>query len=267
MSQEGTHPAVQVELATAATPAAPPASSAPPTASLAEACGRGNYDDVVAWMRRLAPARPDPEEPADVSASGFSNSADAEGRTAFHWCVAQRQFNLAERLLTPPTSCMAATTDREGCTSLISAVSAQAPLSVVSSIISASSGPEFINAQDGVSGNTALHAAASRGSKDVVLALLAAGANPLIQSRNGQSALHKTIPRGATEVADTLISHVRKTDLKNTKKFVNLQDVNGDTALHHCSAENNRDFGEALLRNGADRIIKNKKGQEFWQIS
>jgi hypothetical protein len=254
----------------AAATAQPTAGSATQSGSLAEACGTGRWDDVVVWMQRLAPPRTASEvaaAAADNRPFWFVNATDGEGRTAFHWAVAQRQLAIVNNLLSDAVGCNPATTDAEGCTRLLTAVSAQAPLAVVKSIIAAAPDAAWINAQDGISGNTALHAAASRATKDVVSALLEAGANPLLQSRLGQTALHKTIPRGATEVAEMLISHVRKTDLRNTKRFVNLQDENGDTALHHCSAENNREFGELLLRHGADRVIKNKAGLEFWQIS
>lgn len=223
------------------------------------------------WAQRLAPARADPEAPAADAArphGWFIDAVDGEGRTAFHWAVAQRSFALADTLAAAPYHASLATADANHTTTLASAVAAQAPLPLVERIVAAAAplGPEWINQADEAAGNTALHIAATRGNRDFVKLLLGAGANPLIQSKLGQTALHKTVPRGASSVAEDLISHVRKTDLKNTKRFVNMQDLAGDTALHHASAENNREFGEMLLRNGADRVVKNKAGLEYWQI-
>jgi 26S proteasome non-ATPase regulatory subunit 10 len=240
--------------------------------SLAEACRASSLNDVLIHLQRLAPARGDPDiatkaqDPSRPHA-WYIDAVDSEGRTAFHWAVALRSVQLAEQLLAEPFFANPATEDNNGTTTLLTAIAAQVPMPLVRVIVDAGAriDPNWINKAEHSSGNTALHSAASRAAKDIVRLLLEHGADPLITSRMGLTPLHKAVPRGSIELAEELISHVRKTDLKNTKRFVNMQDANGDTALHHASAENNKEFGEMLLRNGADRVIKNKLGREFWQ--
>ena len=123
----------------------------------------------------------------------------------------------------------------------------------------------WVNRQD-ENGNTALLLAASRGYRQAMRLLLAAGADPFVMNVRGQTCLHRVVGRGDIPLVEELVSHVRKHHMKHTKRFVNAQDRNGDTALHYAAMENNRELGEALLRNGADRDVKNRQGKEFWQL-
>ena len=124
---------------------------------------------------------------------------------------------------------------------------------------------KWVNRHDEM-GNSALALAASRGYKQAVRLLLAAGADPFSRNNRGQSCLHRVVGRGDMSLVEEVISHVRKHHLKLTKRFVNAQDANGDTALHYAAMENNKELGETLLRNGADRDITNRQGKAFWQL-
>ena len=241
-----------------------------PPASLSEACGGGNIDEITGWTRRLS-ASPSTDETVQVADGAehawHINARDAEGRTAFHWCVSLRMSEVAIALLERPFCCNPINLDAHGTTSLASAVSAQSPLDVLRRILAHTGAtPEFVNSAD-ASGNTPLLIASLRANREVVEMLLKAGANPLHASALRLTALHKAAARGNMEVAEAIISFVRQTDPKSVKRFVNFQDSNGDTALHHAAAENNKEFGEMLLRNGADRTLKNKAGHEYWQVN
>ena len=248
--------------------------------NLAEACRAGSLESALGWAQRLAPSPRDPDNAAaaqngEKPFAWFIDATDGDGRTAFHWAVAQRSFDLAQTLAQEPYGCDVATRDSNGTTTLLTAIMAQAPTPLVELILERGiakhgayrAAAEWVNATERSSGNAALHAAASRNQRDVAVRLLAAGADPLLRATaTGQTALHKTIARNAVELAEDLIEHCRKEDPKTARRLVNAQDNNGDTALHHASAENNKEFGEVLLRHHADRAIRNKAGHEFWQV-
>ena len=124
----------------------------------------------------------------------------------------------------------------------------------------------FIEAAD-ATGNTPLHIAASRGNMPLVTLLLAFGSDPRRLNKRSQTALHRLVGRAADVAALEFLVHFgRRHFPMEVKRFVNAADVNGDTALHYASMEENREAGELLLRCGADRNIKNKQGKEYWQL-
>ena len=137
---------------------------------------------------------------------------------------------------------------------------------------------EWVNKQDHDSGNSALSLAASRGNGSLLRLLLnhavvsSVGGNTRLCcdlfciNKRGQTVLHRLVSRNNVSAVEEVISFCRKHHMKMTKRFVNCPDTNGDTALHYASMESNREMGEMLLKNGADRDTKNKQGRQFWQL-
>lgn len=253
---------------------------------------------------------------------------DGEGRTALHWAIALKNFDLARSLLQiagqvqqqllqyqsqqqqqneqgnddknafliapwslPP--------DSNSTTVLASACAVSAPIELIAELIHLATGIKGVVAAGGggsvdsvnvskaqqqqqalqvqqqhpfialpdSQGNTALHLAASRGNIKLVAFLVNNfNADLREQNKKGQTALHRIVARGDSNAVEEVLVMARKRFPNEVKKFVNCVDTNGDTALHYASMEENREIGEFLLRNSADRNIKNKNGKEYWQL-
>ncbi|ORC92705.1 26S proteasome non-ATPase regulatory subunit 10 [Trypanosoma theileri] len=116
-------------------------------------------------------------------------------------------------------------------------------------------------------GNTPLLYAAGRGNLALVRYLLQLGASIDHQNKRGQSALHRAANRGSLDLVEELIaSSKKKHNSAEHRRWMNLQDYRGDTALFYASMDNNEELGRYLLRHGADRDIRNKDGKEFWEV-
>uniref|UniRef100_A0A6C0CAL1 Uncharacterized protein n=1 Tax=viral metagenome TaxID=1070528 RepID=A0A6C0CAL1_9ZZZZ len=109
-----------------------------------------------------------------------------------------------------------------------------------------------INLQDS-DGVTALRKACSYGLIEIPFLLLDEGADPNIQGSEGYSALMRSVLNGNNATVSVLLLH---DDVK-----LNLQDRNGDTALHHACANDKITSMHLLLKHGADRTIKNNDGK------
>jgi len=311
------------------------------------------------------------------------NVVDADGRTAFHWALSMKRFDVAQALLDAPFNANPLTVDLDGATTLTTACSVDCPSALLSTLLSAAaataaavttasssssvaeggdatSAVDFFNAQD-TAGNTPLLYIASRGNTRALKVILAAipanvfltyrtvemksaakvfsGTNatpssaaaggvavptemagvtiikptatpapeatvsdvavappvvatpllnypdPFALNKRRQTALHRAIARGASDFVEEYLSWMKRRVATNNvdpskgpngsdvvsnkasvRHFINSQDVQGNTALHYAALENNQDLGQLLLRNGADRDIRNKDGQEFWKL-
>ena len=304
------------------------------------------------------------------------NVVDADGRTAFHWSLSMKRFDVAQALLDAPFNANPLTVDLDGATTLTTACSVDCPSTLLTTLLSAAAASaaassssstseggdsttttavDFFNAQD-TAGNTALLYIASRGNTSNVFltyrtvemksvggaskavgSTSSAGAdvaaptgmagvtitkpasaesatstasvtavggdvatpsdavaaappllnypNPFALNKRRQTVLHRAIARGASDFVEEFLSWMKRRVATNNidpakgpngsdvvsnkasvRHFINSQDVQGNTALHYAALENNQDLGQLLLRNGADRDIRNKDGQEFWKL-
>lgn len=190
---------------------------------------------------------------------------DDDGRTAFHWAVGLRCWNVAEDLLRSPHSCSAVTHDKDGMTPLMSACAVDAPQELLSVLVDSTSKASGIECTDS-SGNTALLLAASKGNVRALRQLLAVGANILHQNNRGQSALHRAVSRGMTDAVEEIVAGLKKLDRVTRLRLLNCADVEGNTPLHYAALENNQDLGQLLLRAGASRDAVNKQGKMFYEL-
>ena len=140
------------------------------------------------------------------------------------------------------------------------------------------------NAQDG-DGRTALISAAARGELDVVNTLLSRGVDINIKDKNGFTALSHAIDAMHDGVEEALLSrpeldpncrgknsrpalmaYVWRNNKERVEKLfvhgadVNIQDADGDTALHGAAQSGNVEIMRVLLDKGADVNAKNKQG-------
>jgi serine/threonine-protein phosphatase 6 regulatory ankyrin repeat subunit B len=140
------------------------------------------------------------------------------------------------------------------------------------------------NAQDG-DGRTALISAAARGDLETVNALIARSADINVRDKRGYTALAHAIEARYDQVEDALLSksnldpncrglngrpallaYVWRDDKERVEKLlargadVNLQDNDGDTALHGAAESGNVEIVRLLLSKDAKLDVKNKQG-------
>ncbi|CUI14522.1 ankyrin repeat protein, putative [Bodo saltans] len=199
------------------------------------------------------------------------NWQDADGRTAFHWAIGLRCWDVAKALMGEPHRCDVCTIDKDGCSPLMSACAVDAPDEIILALLercSRTANAESASLLDTTdsSGNTAFMLAASKGNVSAIRKLAHAGCDVFAQNRRGQTALHRSVSRGQMDAVEELILVCKTLDRKIRIKFINTQDVEGNTALHYASLENNQELGQYLLRNGADREVRNKQGKTFYEL-
>ncbi|KAG8348506.1 putative Ankyrin repeats (3 copies) Ankyrin repeat Ankyrin repeats (many copies) [Trypanosoma vivax] len=229
------------------------------------------------------------------SFNGIWAYQDDDGRTALHWAISMKNFALASRLMCCPYYALAFSADHDDTTPFMTACTVSAPVEFLTQLLiyaaaqrrwnllqDQDEGDDVVrdNGEDvlavhrqaivnhaDVYGNTALLHAAGRGYLGILRFLLHHGASISHTNKRGQSALHRASSRGFLEVAEELVAASRKVhDNPQHIQWMNAQDYRGDTALFYASMDNNEELGRYLLRQGADRNIKNKEGKEFWEV-
>lgn len=308
---------------------------------LSELCRGSDIDAIVTRLRQVAPLDESPAahngSPSSASPSGRCDRRglwgyqDNDGRTAFHWALALKNFELARTLMSPPYNSPVLTEDEEWTTPFATACSVGAPLELLQEILDKSIAelPEYISwkaemarssrresagmnsavqatfdgqangspaaaltgpGTPGISiprdasaeaamaaiiestdatGLTPLLFAAGRGHLNIVRFLVERGANLCQQNHRGQSALHRAVNRGNMELVEYLVSTSEKKNRTNKaahRRFLDLQDFHGDSAIFYASLDNNEEMGRYLLRRGADRDLRNKDGKCFWEV-
>lgn len=309
--------------------------------NLSELCRGSDIDSIIARIRQVAPLD-ESQAPESVSMGGASSGGqpdrrgvwgyqDNDGRTAFHWAIALKNFDLARTLMSPPYNSPVLTEDEEWMTPFASACSVGAPVELLQELLERSAaelveytrwkadyfsydeerpavdaGPvqvkpattssekqtsapmkvavrgvampldatsesavsAIVNSED-ATGLTALLFAAGRGRSNVVRFLIEHGADLNHQNDRGQSALHRAVNRGNMDLVEYLVSTSEKKNGTNKaahRRFLDMQDFRGDSALFYASVDNNEEMGRYLLRRGADRELRNKDGKHFWEV-
>ena len=75
----------------------------------------------------------------------------------------------------------------------------------------------------------------------------------------GYTLLHEFAKQGMIQSLQKTLDYYRKT--QKLEKIINVQDSLGNTPLHYASLKNEFKVAEILLKSGADKTIKNKKGR------
>ncbi|EAX92480.1 ankyrin repeat protein, putative [Trichomonas vaginalis G3] len=147
-----------------------------------------------------------------------------------------------------------------------------------------------INEKDN-NGNTTLHYAAQKNSKEIFEFLISHGANINNKTNNGNTALHIAADYKNIEIAELIISHganvneknnnaktalhyaARKNSKETTKLLIsyganiNEKANNGKTALHYAACHNSAETAELLISHGADINEKDNNGDTAFHIA
>lgn len=290
---------------------------------LSELCRGADIDPIFARLRQIAP------ETADADfVWGVWGYRDDDGRTALHWAIALKNFDLANAMMAAPYNAPPMSEDTDRVTPFITACMVGAPVTFIEELLdrcvasfdafmacpalqhteekdppvsspatamgtagvsrpaeesdahatpaSLAAGSDaastvsqrILNAADSM-GNTALLYAVSRGNIAVVKLLLERGANMNLQNSRGQTVLHRAVSRGGMDMVELLVKNseaLYTSEKVQHRRWMNLQDTHGDTALFYASMENNKEVGQYLLRHGASREQRNKDGKLFWEV-
>jgi ankyrin repeat protein len=105
----------------------------------------------------------------------------------------------------------------------------------------------YVNVQD-ENGVSTLHYAVSEGHKEIVEALIKAGANLNAQDNTDLRPLHSAVTKGHKEIVEALIK---------AGADVNVQDKNGVSTLHYAVTKGHKEIVEALIKAGADVNVQN----------
>jgi len=180
--------------------------------------------------------------------------------------------------------------DVEGNTPLFHAVRWEYP-AAVKAIIDAGEDVNYQNLQ----GNTVLHEAAHLGSPEIASILLSAGADPNMIDNTGRSPVHHAVIWGNFDVLELFLENGGDINLKDSegqtvlhmlasagnngvlswlldfqidsRRIIDLQDNNGQTALFFAAKFNKGQSCSILLENGADSLIRDRFGRTALHVA
>lgn len=221
-------------------------------AHMSELCLSG---DVNAVLRHLGCIASTSEKLVDTR--------DSEGRTALHWSLSMKAFDMALTLMSEPHNASVDTVDCHGSTPLMTAVSVNAPSQVIEALLARCS-TNLDQADE--AGNTAFLLACSRGASATMRRLVALGADIKCRNNRLQTGLHRTVAKGSLEASEEFLFMTKKMDKLVARKLLNAQDIEGNTALHYASMDNNQELGQMLIRSGVERETTNKENKKFWEL-
>lgn len=227
---------------------------------LSELCRDSDIDVIIARLRQVAPLEPAPafslpERAADddtTPATGHSDFhglwsyQDNDGRTAFHWAIALKNFDLARKLMQVPYNSPVLTEDEEWSTPFATACSVGGPLDLLKEILDRSVA-EF-----------AAHMKQKESQQ-----------NPTSEEQNSSSAPLTEVAQGSSDEKSTrLLSDmagvsqpVDATPASISAALVDAEDATGQTPLLLAVGRGHLSIVRFLLENGADLMHQNRRGQ------
>lgn len=182
----------------------------------------------------------------------------------FHALMASAQNNNYEmyKMITGKSKNISKLTDEDNKTLLMWAISHNFE-TVFKKLLKWGINPLFVNSRN----ETALLFAAQNERPEICQLLLENGALLTQQNLLGQTPLMISLSKGNDQCVELMLRYIfenaldqnGKLDSDKIKKYFELKDINGDTALHH--ALTNLEYVKKLLSMGADVRIVNNKGQ------
>lgn len=177
---------------------------------------------------------------------GLVTVRDDNQRSILHWAALQAKEDLVNHLISFNQSELDAEDDT-GTTPLLLAT-LKGNLNIVRSIHKKGADINKKNWR----GHSCIQYACSRGYKDIVLYLLSNGADVNAQDGRGDTALHRLASLGRVEILTSFLNHSTKPDL-------DLQNSEGNTALHIACEDDQKTCALLLVEHKASVTILNKE--------
>ncbi|KAG5481720.1 hypothetical protein CUR178_07073 [Leishmania enriettii] len=227
---------------------------------LSELCRDSNIDAIIACLRQVAPLEPAPAPPSsegavddDATAAtehsslhGLWSYQDNDGRTAVHWAIALKNFDLARKLMQPPYNSPVLTEDEERSTPFATACSVGAPLDLLREILNRSVAEFAANVKQR---RAQLHVASEGQSSGS-----AVPAEPGQEKSDGKPTKFLSDMLGIPQPADTTQAFI-------STALVDAEDATGQTPLLLAVGRGHLGIVRFLLESGADLAHQNRRGQ------
>ncbi|GET87822.1 hypothetical protein, conserved [Leishmania tarentolae] len=227
---------------------------------LSELCRDSDIDVIIARLRQVAPLEPAPasssfEEAADddtTPATGHSDHhglwsyQDNDGRTAFHWAIALKNFDLARKLMQAPYNSPVLTEDEEWSTPFATACSVGAPLDLLKEILDRSVA-EF-------SAHMKQREAQQNLTSEEQNSSSASPTEPAQGSNDGKPAMFLPNMPGISQPVDATPASI-------TEVLADAEDATGQTPLLLAVGRGHLGIARFLLENGANLMHQNHRGQ------
>ncbi|KAG5481079.1 hypothetical protein LSCM1_06757 [Leishmania martiniquensis] len=227
---------------------------------LSELCRDSDIDAIIAFLRQVAPLEPSPTPPYSEGAEdddtiaatepsslhGLWSYRDNDGRTALHWTIALKNFDLACKLMQAPYSSPVLTEDEERSTPFATACSVGAPLDLLREILNRSVAEysSYMREKE-----VQLHAAAEGQNSSSVVP------NGPSQGRNGgKSATFLSGMLGVSDPGNTTPASI-------SAMLFEAEDATGQTPLLLAVGRGHLDIVRFLLESGANLTHQNRRGQ------
>lgn len=119
----------------------------------------------------------------------------------------------------------------------------------------------LVNTKDGFGGWTPLHYAADGGHLECLDLLISHGADVTAASRDGDVPLHYLVRAKARQADNVHYYKLLKTVLNSRGLDVNVQNMNGEAALHLSAMGGHDEVANLLLNHGAEINVKSRVGE------
>ncbi|CCW69612.1 unnamed protein product [Phytomonas sp. Hart1] len=228
--------------------------------NLSELCSKGEVEPIYSYLRQIAPdtiewsdnKNSKSEDDVIKYANGVWGFRDGDGRTAFHWSIALRNYGLANTLMNEPYRSPVLSEDEDGVTPFMTACMVGAPEKFVSLLLEKSvlvyhlfQKCPLLQRQQSVEGGKAENDSGHKAVGNL--------GDTEVNPEQGV-VLTNDAPNVSNEVS---ISH----EPVATYKIVNVEDSMGNTSLLHVASRGHTHLIDFLIKNGADLNHQNRRGQ------
>ena len=171
---------------------------------------------------------------------------DNQGETVLHYAASHSAFDMAKILLhygrqiENQKSVQVDAQNNRKCTPLYQAINDNVDRELVAALLEAGADPNLADRD----GRTPLHRGMNNGNIEIVEALIERGANQMARTSEGQIPFHVAVQYGHVDMMEQLFSR----QICLPQECLNAQDLDGKSALHYAALQSNEEMLSALIR-------------------